>query len=246
MSLLNKLYIQNISHSYDNQIEILKNIDFSVKEKETVSILGPSGIGKTTLFNIIAGIINPEEGKVFINGTDCTNKTGIVSYMLQKDLLLPYRTSYENISLPLEIKSVPKDEIKNKILKYSEEFEINHLLNKYPSKLSGGEKKRVALLRTYMMGSSLFLLDEPFSALDYITRHKMYKWFNKIKNELELTSIIITHDIDEALILSDKIYILNSRPANIVKEFLIPKNTDVLDEKIIEIKRQILDILKVK
>lgn len=243
MSLLNKLSVCDIDFSYDN-VKILENISFQVKEKETVCILGPSGIGKSTLFNIIAGLYEIKKGNIYIDNIDYTNSVGYISYMLQKDLLLPFRTSYENIMLPLELKKVPKEKIREKILKYSKEFEIEHLLDKYPSNLSGGEKKRVALLRTYMMGSKLMLLDEPFSALDYITRHKMYAWFNKIKDELGLTSLIITHDIDEALTLSDKIYILNSKPANIVKVFEIPKNKDMLSLDIIKIKKEILEILK--
>lgn len=238
-----KLVVDSISHFFEDNKQILKDINISVKDKETISILGVSGVGKTTLFNIIAGLISPSKGKILLNGKDITSKKAQISYMLQKDLLLPFRTVYENIALPLEIKGEDKHIIKEKIMSLVKDFGLEDILNSYPISISGGQRQRVALLRTYMFSSEVVLLDEPFSALDYFTKRGIYKWFNDLKKKLSLTSLIITHDIDEAMLLSDKIYIIKNRPGTITNIIELPKNKDLLSKEFIELKQKILKIL---
>ena len=144
-------------------------------------ILGVSGVGKTTLFNVIAGLIKPDSGKVFLDGRDITNTTGNTSYMLQKDLLLPYKTIIDNVSLPLVIRGEKKSKAREYASKYFEEFGLKGTENKYPHQLSGGMRQRAALLRTYLFSDQVALLDEPFSALDSITKTSMHQWFLKVK-----------------------------------------------------------------
>ncbi|WP_067139550.1 ABC transporter ATP-binding protein [Oceanivirga salmonicida] len=238
-----KLSVKNISYTFNKNEEVLKDICFDIKEYKTVAIIGPSGVGKTTLFNIIAGLLEANNGQVFLENEDITGITSKVSYMLQKDLLLPFRTVFENISLPLEIKGHKKEYIKENIEKHLDEFGLKGLEHKYPKELSGGQRQRAALLRTYMFSNEVILLDEAFSSLDYITKNKMYNWFNNLKNELKLTCLLITHDIDEALFLADKICILKGKPATLKYEFNIPKDKDILSPEVIEIKKEILKIL---
>jgi len=168
-----------------------------------VCILGLSGVGKTTLFNVIAGINNLQTGEITIQGDK--NFKGKVSYMLQKDLLLEHKTVIQNIILPLLIKKIGKKEAEEEAIKNLKLFNLYEYKDKYPSELSGGMRQRVALLRTYMFKEELFLLDEPFSALDAITKISLHSWYLEISKKLELTTLLITHDIDEALALNCKI-----------------------------------------
>ncbi|MSN97003.1 ABC transporter ATP-binding protein [Campylobacter sp. FMV-PI01] len=220
MTILN---IKNICHKFDDK-EILKDINLSVKKGETIGVIGPSGIGKSTLFNIIAGLLKQTSGEIIYD------KNIKISYMLQKDLLLPFKTVYNNIALPLVIQKKSKKYIKEKIESKLEIFGLKGLENKYPNSLSGGERQRAALLRTYMFSDDIVLLDEPFSALDYFTKHEIHKWFLDIKNKMNLTSLIISHDIEEVLHLCDIVYILSGRPATIKKIFEI-KGVDNLEKQ---------------
>ena len=236
---MNILSIKNLSFNYPNN-KILHDINIYVDKGEVVSILGGSGVGKTTLFNIIAGINPLQSGEISIKGN--TDYKGRVSYMLQKDLLLEHKTIIQNITLPLLIRKVSKKEAEEAInsLKL---FNLYEYKDKYPSELSGGMRQRIALLRTYMFKEELFLLDEPFSALDAITKISLHSWYLEIKNKLDLTTLLITHDIDEAIDLSDRIYIIKNKPGEIVSEIKINLDKENQDEQKLKYKKEILNIL---
>lgn len=224
-----KLKIQDISKYYDGK-PVIQNINLSIYDGEIVGLLGPSGVGKTTLFNIIAGIDNCDEGDIIYMGESIKNKSGYVSYMLQKDLLLPFKTIEENVALPLLINKVPKRIALEKVSEYFVDFGIDGYQKKYPAQLSGGMRQRAALLRTYMFSKEMCLLDEPFSALDTITKHRMHKWFLDILPKMKMTTLFITHDINEALYLSNRIVILKGSPGQIGDNFVIDRKSMSRDE----------------
>ena len=236
---MNILSIKNLSFNYPNN-KILHDINIYVDKGEVVSILGGSGVGKTTLFNIIAGINPLQSGEISIGNTDYK---GRVSYMLQKDLLLEHKTIIQNITLPLLIRKISKKEAEEEAIKSLKLFNLYEYKDKYPSELSGGMRQRIALLRTYMFKEELFLLDEPFSALDAITKISLHSWYLEIKNKLDLTTLLITHDIDEAIDLSDRIYIIKNKPGEIVSEIKINLDKVNQDEQKLKYKKEILNIL---
>ena len=237
---MNILSIKNLSFNYPNN-KILKDINIHVDKGEVVSILGGSGVGKTTLFNIIAGINPLQSGEISIKGN--TDYKGRVSYMLQKDLLLEHKTIIQNIILPLLIRKINKKEAEEEAIKSLKLFNLYEYKDKYPSELSGGMRQRVALLRTYMFKEELFLLDEPFSALDAITKISLHSWYLEISKKLELTTLLITHDIDEAIELSDRIYIIKNKPGEIVSEIKIVLDNKNREENKLKYKKEILNIL---
>lgn len=223
------LRVEDISKSFDGE-NIIEGIDITLDKGEIVSILGTSGVGKTTLFNVIAGIETPDKGKVFLEDKDITGVPGNISYMLQKDMLLPYRTIVDNVALPLMIKGVSKKEARLKAFSYFETFGLLGTEKKYPSQLSGGMRQRAALLRTYLFSEKVALLDEPFSALDMLTKASVHDWYLDIMSKINLSTLFITHDIDEAILLSDRIYIMSGKPGRISAEIKItepkPRNKD--------------------
>ncbi len=242
------LKVEDVSKSFDSE-KIIKHISMELHEGEIVSLLGVSGGGKTTLFNIISGISVPDEGTVWIDGVDVTGKSGNVSYMLQKDLLLPYRTILDNVALPLIIRGMKKKEAREKAAPYFAEFGLAGTEKKYPAQLSGGMKQRVALLRTYLFSQKVALLDEPFSALDMLTKQSMHEWYLEVMEKIKLSTLFITHDIDEAILLSDRIYLLTGRPGQITKEIVIkemkPREKDFnLTEEFLNYKKEILEHLR--
>ncbi len=242
------LEAKNIKKSFGDH-QVLEDISLSVQDGELVSILGVSGVGKTTLFNILSGLNMPDSGEVFLKGENITGKPGQISYMLQKDLLLPYRTVLDNVALPLIIKGMPKKEAREKAAPYFKEFGLEGTEKKYPAKLSGGMRQRAALLRTYLASSGVALLDEPFSALDTITKSAMHEWYLDVMRDIQLTTLFITHDMDEAIKLSDRICILGGKPARIVAEIKIeeprPRGKNfVLTSRFLEYKKQIAESLK--
>lgn len=244
---MNLLTVENVSKSFDNE-KTIHNINIHLKKGEIVSLLGVSGGGKTTLFNIIAGLSTPDSGKVILDGEDITSKPGKISYMLQKDLLLPYKTVADNVALPLVIKGEKKKDAREKVIKYFDSFGLAGMEDKYPAQLSGGMKQRAALLRTYMFSDSVALLDEPFSALDMMTKKTIHKWYLQVMDEIQLSTLFVTHDIDEALLLSDRIYMLTGKPGQITKEIVIdqprPRDEDFqLSKKYAAYKKEILDHL---
>lgn len=242
-----RLDAQNISKSY-NKKEIIKNVSIYAEGSEIVSLLGVSGVGKTTLFNIISGIKPPDKGRVLLNGRDITSVPGHVGYMLQKDMLLEHLNIIDNVSIPLVIKGEKKKVARQKALKFFEKFGLLGYENKYPKELSGGMRQRAALLRTYLFSSNIVLLDEPFSALDAITKRLMQEWYLSVIKEIKLPTIFITHDIEEAILLSDRIYIMSGSPGEISAEFNINRPCGVLFdfdlcEKFIEYKKEIIEKL---
>lgn len=242
-----QLETRHISKSFEDH-QVLQDITLEVHDHELVSLLGVSGSGKTTLFNIISGLLLPDMGQVFLDGKDITGKPGQISYMLQKDLLLPYRTIEDNVALPLIIRGEKKREAREKVRPHFASFGLAGTEKKYPHQLSGGMRQRAALLRTYMFSQGLALLDEPFSALDTITKSNMHRWYLDVMEEIQLSTVFITHDIDEAILLSDRIYILTGNPGTITAELVIrepkPRRQDFnLTPEFLQYKRQILEQL---
>ena len=240
----NILDIKNLSYSFGNN-PILKDINIHVNENEMVAIVGSSGVGKSTLFNLIAGVLKKQTGKITINGSE--DYIGKVAYMLQKDLLFEHKTIIDNVILPLIIAKVNKKEALeegNKILK---QFNLDKYANKYPQQLSGGMRQRVALIRTYMFKRKIFLLDEAFSALDAITKKELHKWYLDLKKEFNLTTLLITHDIEEAVFLSDRIYILGNKPGEIIRKIKIEINpNEDIDVQRLFYKKEILNIMNIE
>lgn len=241
------LSAENISKSFDGN-KILNNISIHLENKEIVSLLGQSGVGKSTLFNVLSGLYLPDNGKVTLKGEDITGKPGKVSYMLQKDLLLPYKTVLDNTALPLIIKGEKKRTAREKAAELFNKFGLEGCERKYPSQLSGGMRQRAALLRTYLSSQGIALLDEPFSALDTLTKSAMHKWYLEIMSEIDLATVFITHDIDEAILLSDRIYIMTGKPGEITSEIIIgekkPRKEDFnLTEEFLAYKRTIAEKL---
>lgn len=243
-----KLKAENITVTYENE-PVIEKVNISLEKGEIVSLIGASGSGKTTFFNAVAGLYKIDEGSVYLDGEDITGKTGRVSYMLQKDLLLAHYTIIDNVSLPLVMKGANKKDARKRASEYFELFGLSGCENKYPSELSGGMRQRAALMRTYLTGNDVVLLDEPFSALDTITKSAMHSWYLDIMKEIGLSTIFVTHDIDEAILLSDRVYILSGVPGRITDEIKIdlpkPRSIDeVTDEEFVRYKRLIREKIR--
>ena len=213
--------------------KIIEDVSLYVRKGENVALLGASGVGKTTLFNILSGLENCDEGEVLLNGEVITNTSGKVGYMQQSDLLLPFKKILKNVTIPLEIAKVEKKEAEEKAKTVLEEFGLGEYIDMYPSQLSGGMRQRVALARTFMLQKELVLMDEPFSALDAITRDGMQKWFKETVRRHNIATLFITHDIDEAILLSDRIYVMAGFVGKITAEFEVNKDTSELKKKIL-------------
>ena len=241
------LRAEHISKTYGEK-KVLEDITIHLEKGELVSLLGVSGSGKTTLFHILSGLIAPDEGKVYLQDQDITSSPGSISYMLQKDLLLSHKKVIDNGALPLLLKGMKKKEARKKANPLFAEFGLEGTQLQYPSQLSGGMRQRAALLRTYLSSNGVALLDEPFSALDTLTKTSVHKWYLDVMQHIDLSTLFITHDIDEAILLSDRIYILNGAPGKIKEEIVIrekkPRAEDfALSEEFLEYKRQIISKL---
>ena len=242
------LRTENISKSFGEK-KVIDEISIHLDEGEIVCLLGVSGSGKTTLFNVISGLYKPDGGKIFLSDKDITGEPGKISYMLQKDLLQPYYTVLDNVCLPLIIKKgIKKKEARETASPLFAQFGLDGTQNKYPAQLSGGMKQRAALLRTYLSSDGVALLDEPFSALDTITKSSIHEWYLNIMQEIKLSTLFVTHDIDEAILLSDRIYILSGSPGKITAEFKISEkkprdNSFTMTNEFISYKRKIIEEL---
>ena len=215
---MSQLEIQQIEKSFGDNT-VLKNLSFSVEEGEFVALLGPSGSGKSTLFRIIGGISSPTSGTIQLNEKDITGKRGSISYTPQSPSLMPWRTILDNVLLGQEITGKRDAE---KAMQMIERAGLGGFERSYPHELSGGMQQRVSFIRSILSPQSLILLDEPFSALDEFTRLDMQKWLLSIWAEYKRSILFVTHNIEEALFLADRIIVLSHRPATVKKEFKLP------------------------
>ncbi len=228
------------------ETEVLQDIELHVEEGEFVALLGPSGSGKSTIFNLIGGIIEPDEGTITLNNHKIHGERGLIGYMPQQPSLFPWRTVLENVVLVQELSGKPnKEEAKDWLAKVGlQEFE-----NAYPNELSGGMKQRVAFIRAMLSKQNLLCLDEPFSALDEFTRINMQKWLLSVWEENRKSILFVTHSIEEALFLADRIYILTRRPTMIKKEIIVPfarprEESLLNDGEFFRMKKEIFELLK--
>lgn len=212
---------ERVCKSYQGQ-GVVKDISLELRQGEMVGLLGVSGVGKTTLMSILAGVDRPDSGRVLLDGEEITGVAGKVGYMLQKDLLLPFKTTVDNVGLPLVLAGTGKKAARETAKGLMERFGLAGSENKYPHQLSGGMRQRAALLRTHLLGNSVILLDEPFSALDAMTKSELHQWYLEAVREMNLTTLFITHDMDEALVLSDRIYIMSGVPGEIKSQLTVP------------------------
>ena len=239
------LTLDNINMSFGSHY-VLKNINLSVKDGEFVTILGPSGSGKSTLFHLIGGILQPDTGHIYLNNKDITGTKGHISYMPQAPSLFPWRTILDNVMLGQELSG--KKEIEKAIAMLNK-ASLSSFMDEYPSALSGGMKQRASFIRALLSAKDLLLLDEPFGALDEFTRLDMQKWLLSIWEEYKRTVLFITHNIEEALFLSDRILILSANPASIIKEMIVPfprpRNPELwLEEEFLQYKKEVYSYLK--
>lgn len=248
-----QIEIQKISKLYRDQgtdFVALRETNINIEAGKFICIIGPSGCGKSTLFNIIAGLMPPSSGDILLNGESILGKKGRVGYMLQKDMLLPWRTILDNIILGMEVKHVPKNEAIAKAMPLIEKYGLKGFEKRYPDELSGGMRQRAALLRTILYDSDIILLDEPFGALDAQTRLNMQNWLLQIWRDFKKTVLFVTHDIDEAIYLADDIYVFAPRPGY-VKEIINVnmdrprQTTDMMSENYQLLKQHLLDLLSV-
>ncbi len=213
-----QLSVRNVSKSFRDkagEVRVLEDLSFTINERDFVSIIGPSGCGKTTIFNIIAGLLEPDSGTMLYRGEEIESLRGRVGYMMQKDLLFPWRTVLQNVLLGLEMKGVAREIAEARAHEYIKQFGLAGFENAYPKTLSGGMRQRVALIRTLIMDPDILLLDEPFSALDYQTRLYLEGVLKDAVETYNKTVILVTHDIDEAVALSKRVVVLSGRPARV-------------------------------
>jgi ABC-type nitrate/sulfonate/bicarbonate transport system ATPase subunit len=223
---MSKIELQSVSRSFSqpggSEIAALAPVSLTVETGRFVSLIGPSGCGKSTIFNIVAGLLEPSSGRVLIDGEDATGTIGRVGYMLQKDLLFPWRTVLDNVVLGMEIQGMKMQEARDRALPLLQRYGLGGFESHYPSALSGGMRQRAALLRTLLFDCDTVLLDEPFGALDAQTKSRMQEWLLQIWADFRKTVIFVTHDIEEALYLSDEVYVMSPRPGRVTAHFTVP------------------------
>ncbi|HLH90038.1 MAG TPA: ABC transporter ATP-binding protein [Xanthobacteraceae bacterium] len=215
-----KLRIEDVSMRFvtpAGAFDALAHVTLAVPAGRFVSLIGPSGCGKSTIFNIVAGLQEPTAGCVLIDGVDATGTIGRVGYMLQKDLLLPWRTLIDNVILGMEIQGVPLGAARERALPLLRRYGLGGFEDAYPSALSGGMRQRAALLRTLLLDTDVILLDEPFGALDAQTKLQMQEWLLALWSDFAKTVIFVTHDVEEAIFLSDEVHVMGTRPGRIVE-----------------------------
>jgi ABC-type nitrate/sulfonate/bicarbonate transport system ATPase subunit len=242
-----KLSLQHLSHSFGS-FRALEDVSLDIKPGEFVCVLGASGCGKSTLFNAVSGLLKVTSGKILLDGRDIAGKPGEVGYMLQKDLLLPWRTVLGNITLGASLTRGATRADRTHAAELAAHYGLGDFLRHYPRALSGGMRQRVALMRTIAAGRDLMLLDEPFGALDSQTRIGMQQWLLQIWKELSRTVMFVTHDVDEAIFLGDRIIVMLPKPGRVgwVLDVTIPRPRamDCLTSPaFVDIKRQLMDML---
>ena len=253
MSSTPKLQVHQVSMGFKTPagvFQALAPMTLAIPQGRFVSLIGPSGCGKSTIFNIIAGLLEPTSGRVLIDGIDATGTIGRVGYMLQKDLLLPWRTVLDNAILGMEIQGIPLRQARERALPLLQRYGLSGFEYLYPSSLSGGMRQRAALLRTLLFDTDLILLDEPFGALDAQTKLQMQEWLMQLWSDFKKTVVFVTHDVEEAIYLSDEIHVMGTRPGRILESIPIPLprprlRTTALTPEFIAIKERCMKLLTV-
>ena len=219
------LEARGIYKSFRNRkqdLQVLDGLSLAVKPGQFVSIIGPSGSGKSTLFHIIGGLTAPDGGSIWMDGADVTGQKGLIAYMPQQPALFPWRTVLDNVLLPQELAGMPREQALANARRWIERAGLTGFEHAYPHTLSGGMQQRTAFLRAMMSPQEVMCLDEPFSALDALTRSDMQRWLLDLWEENRRSVLMITHHIEEALLLSDTVYVLSSRPAQVLQKIEVP------------------------
>lgn len=244
------LKFDNISFKYESDdYEMIRNLSFSVNDGEFISIIGASGCGKSTIFRLINGLEKPDNGKIFIDERPIEQQNNYSSYMPQRDLLFPWRTIEKNICIPMEIQNKNKKEMHEKATAMLDEVGLLSYKNKYPRDLSGGMRQRASFARTLLAGAGLLLLDEPFSALDSLTRIGLQEWLLQEWEKHKKTILFVTHDVEEAIFLSQKIFVIIDRPITHFEEYIIPldyprNRADLKREDIVLLREELIKKLR--
>ena len=247
-----KIRVEDVSKDFvqsGRTISVLENVDLHAGDGELVSIIGPSGCGKSTLLNVIAGLEEPATGAIYLNGRQAGKRLGAVGYMQQKDLLLPWRNVIDNAILGLELQGVARDVARARARELTERFGLKGFEKEPPYVLSGGMRQRTSFLRTVLADQDVFLLDEPFGALDALNRLQLQEWLLGLWESLGKTIVLVTHDVDEAIFLSDRIYVMTARPGRIKQvvsvELPRPRSQDVVTEPaFVALKAALLDSIR--
>ncbi|TJZ93116.1 ABC transporter ATP-binding protein [Actinacidiphila oryziradicis] len=232
-----QLEVRGVGKSF-GELDVLRDVDLAVRPGEFAAVIGPSGSGKSTLFNIVSGLDRPTSGEVRVDGQ--------VAFMPQKDLLFPWRTVLDNTALGLEAQGVRRREARRRAAGLFEAFGLDGFQSSYPFQLSGGMRQRAALLRTVVLERPVLLLDEPFGALDSLTRTEMQLWLADVWQRYRWTVVLVTHDIREAVLLADTVHVLSPRPASVVKRIEVPlprprRAEAVTEPEFAAVERRVLD-----
>ena len=244
------LEFRNVSFRYpQDTLPMMENLSFSVEDRDFVSIIGASGCGKSTIFRLINGLEKLTEGEILVDGKPISSLKQYSAFMPQKDLLFPWRTIEKNICLPMELAGVDKVEQDRRCTEVLEQVGLSAYRQKYPKDLSGGMKQRVSFARTLLSGADMLLLDEPFSALDYLTRVEMQEWLLHQWEHYEKTILFITHDVEEAVFLSKKIFVIQDRPFSSMEMVEVPlvgkrDRSDLKHPDIVDLKEQLIGKLR--
>ena len=244
------LEFKNVSFKYDeDDYKMLENLSFTVDEGDFISIIGKSGCGKSTVFRLINGLEKAEKGEILVNGISIEKQKNYSAYMPQKDLLFPWRTIEQNICLSMEIQKRSKSEMHEKAEEMLKEVGLWDYRNKYPKDLSGGMRQRASFARTILSGCNLMLLDEPFSALDSLTKISLQEWLLDECKKHNKTVLFVTHDVEEAIFLSKKIFVITDRPVTHFEEVEVPlphsrKREDMKRGDIVELKESLIKKLR--
>lgn len=244
------LRFENVSFRYaEDDFDMMRNLNFQVEDREFVSIIGASGCGKSTIFRLINGLEKLQQGRILVDGRPVQELKNYSAFMPQKDLLFPWCTIEKNICLPMELAKVPKAEQEKRCKEVLEQVGLSEYAKKYPKDLSGGMKQRVAFARTLLSGADMLLLDEPFSALDYLTRVDMQEWLLHQWEHYHKTILFITHDVEEAIFLSKTIFIIQDRPFSQMERVEVPlsyprNREDLKRPDIVELKETLIEKLR--
>ncbi|WP_379970170.1 ABC transporter ATP-binding protein [Ectobacillus sp. sgz5001026] len=248
----NIIRFHNVSFAYDGEKQnILQDLDFQIEQGEFISIIGPSGCGKSTIFRLLTGLEETNKGSITIQDVTVSRGSRAVGYMPQSDLLLPWRSILENAAISLECQGMKKKKAQEKVIEYLEKFGLQGYENKYPKDLSGGMRQRVSFLRTFLTGNNILLLDEPFSALDAITKLSLQEWLYEQWMKWNKTIVFITHDVEEALFLSQRIFVVTEKPISTMQAFNVPLpkercRQDINRPEILQLKETLLGMLQGK